>query len=147
RLLQRLADDVAELGFVESMPKQDGRNMTMVLGPTKKKSEVKGEVRRRREPRPEQDVVDVPLEDVAEAAEAPVVEAVAAPAPAPGAAAPVPAPAPAATPKPATAPKAAAARPAAAPRPAATPKPAAAEKPAAAPRPAATPKPAPKPVA
>lgn len=147
RLLQRLADDVAELGFVESMPKQDGRNMTMVLGPTKKKSEVKGEVRRRREPRPEQDVVDVPLEDVAEAAEAPVVEAVAAPVTAPEAAAPVAAPAPTATPKPATAPKAAAARPAAAPRPAATPKPAAAEKPAAAPRPAATPKPAPKPVA
>ena len=36
RLLQRLADDVAELGFVESMPKQDGRNMTMVLAPNKK---------------------------------------------------------------------------------------------------------------
>ena len=147
RLLQRLADDVAELGFVESMPKQDGRNMTMVLGPTKKKSEVKGEVRRRREPRPEQDVVDVPLEDVAEAAKAPVAEAVAAPVAAPEAAAPAAAPAPAATPKPAAAPKAAAARPAAAPRPAASPKPAAAEKPAAAPKPVATPKPAPKPVA
>ena len=147
RLLQRLADDVAELGFVESMPKQDGRNMTMVLGPTKKKSEVKGEVRRRREPRPEQDVVDVPLEDGAEAAKAPVAEAVAAPVAAPEAAAPVAAPAPAATPKPAAAPKAAAARPAAAPRPAASPKPAAAEKPAAAPKPVATPKPAPKPVA
>ena len=33
RLLERLAEDVADLGFVESMPKQDGRNMTMVLGP------------------------------------------------------------------------------------------------------------------
>ena len=33
RLLQRLADDVDELGFVESSPKQDGRNMIMVLGP------------------------------------------------------------------------------------------------------------------
>jgi translation initiation factor IF-3 len=33
RLLQRLAEDVAELGFVESSPKQDGRNMIMVLGP------------------------------------------------------------------------------------------------------------------
>jgi len=41
RLLQRLADDVAELGFVESMPKQDGRNMTMVLGPVRKKSEAR----------------------------------------------------------------------------------------------------------
>ena len=39
RLLQRLADDVVELGFIESMPKQDGRNMIMVLGPTKKKTE------------------------------------------------------------------------------------------------------------
>ena len=33
RLLQRLAADVAELGFVETAPKQDGRNMTMVLAP------------------------------------------------------------------------------------------------------------------
>lgn len=47
RLLQRLADDVAELGFVESMPKQDGRNMTMVLGPVKKKAEAKSEQRKR----------------------------------------------------------------------------------------------------
>jgi translation initiation factor IF-3 len=35
RLLQRLADDVAELGFVESAAKQDGRNMIMVLAPHK----------------------------------------------------------------------------------------------------------------
>lgn len=47
RLLQRLADDVAELGFVESMPKQDGRNMTMVLGPVKKKADAKVEQRKR----------------------------------------------------------------------------------------------------
>ena len=33
RLLQRLAEDVAELGYVEAEPKQDGRNMTMVLAP------------------------------------------------------------------------------------------------------------------
>jgi len=39
RLLQRLAEDVGELGFVESQPKQDGRNMIMVIGPHKKKSE------------------------------------------------------------------------------------------------------------
>ncbi|MDO4718131.1 MAG: translation initiation factor IF-3 [Propionibacteriaceae bacterium] len=42
-LLKRLADDVAEFGFVESAPKLDGRNMLMVLGPTKKKTEVKAE--------------------------------------------------------------------------------------------------------
>ena len=35
RLLQRLADDVVELGFVEAAPKQDGRNMIMVLAPHK----------------------------------------------------------------------------------------------------------------
>src|SRR5690606_12125255 len=38
RLLQRLAEDVAELGYVESQPKQDGRNMIMVIGPHKKKA-------------------------------------------------------------------------------------------------------------
>ena len=43
RLLQRLAEDIGELGFVESNPKQDGRNMIMVLGPTKKKAEAKAE--------------------------------------------------------------------------------------------------------
>jgi translation initiation factor IF-3 len=35
-LLQRLAEDVAELGTVEAAPKQDGRNMTMVIAPNKK---------------------------------------------------------------------------------------------------------------
>ena len=41
RLLQKLAEDVQELGFVESAPKQDGRNMTMVIGPHKKKADAK----------------------------------------------------------------------------------------------------------
>jgi len=49
RLLQRLAEDVIELGFVESQAKQDGRNMIMVLGPTKKKAEAKAEQRKRRD--------------------------------------------------------------------------------------------------
>ena len=43
RLLQRLAEDVTELGFVESSPKQDGRNMIMVLGPHRKKAEAKAD--------------------------------------------------------------------------------------------------------
>jgi translation initiation factor IF-3 len=43
RLLQRLAEDVVELGFVESAPKLDGRNMIMVLGPHKKKADFKAE--------------------------------------------------------------------------------------------------------
>lgn len=48
RLLERLADDVAELGHVESRPRLDGRNMTMVIGPNKKKSEARGQSKRRR---------------------------------------------------------------------------------------------------
>jgi translation initiation factor IF-3 len=38
-LLKRLADDVAELGTVEQSPQQDGRNMTMLLAPLKRKPE------------------------------------------------------------------------------------------------------------
>jgi len=47
RLLQRMAADVAELGYIESNPKQDGRNMIMVIGPHKKKAEAKAELRKR----------------------------------------------------------------------------------------------------
>jgi translation initiation factor IF-3 len=39
QLLMRLADDVAEYGAIEQRPSQDGRNMTMVLAPTKAKGE------------------------------------------------------------------------------------------------------------
>ena len=45
RLLQRLAEDVAEIAFVEFAPKQEGRNMTMVLGPTKRKTEAVAEAK------------------------------------------------------------------------------------------------------
>ncbi len=41
RLLQKLAEDIAEIGFVEAAPLQDGRNMVMVIGPNRKKSDVK----------------------------------------------------------------------------------------------------------
>ncbi|MEO8329593.1 MAG: translation initiation factor IF-3 [Candidatus Nanopelagicales bacterium] len=51
RLLQRLASDVEDLGFVESSPKQDGRNMVMVLGPVRKKADVMAEQRAERESR------------------------------------------------------------------------------------------------
>ena len=47
RLLQKLADDVTELGFVESQPKQDGRNMIMVIGPHRRAPERKAEAKRR----------------------------------------------------------------------------------------------------
>lgn len=42
-LLKRLADDVSEFGFIESAPKLDGRNMLMVLGPTRKKTEARAD--------------------------------------------------------------------------------------------------------
>ena len=36
KILRRVADDVAEFAEVENDPRQDGRNMTMVLHPTRK---------------------------------------------------------------------------------------------------------------
>ena len=159
RLLQRLAEDVIELGHVESSPRQDGRNMIMVLGPAKKKSEARNE-QRRRTARPEAGAAEpVPAQPKTTAPAAPTeaptppVDAPALPVEAPAApaqplaevaeatveVAEVTAARPAAA-KPAAA-KPAAAKPAAA-KPAAA-KPAAA-KPAAA-KPAADPKPAPKP--
>jgi len=51
-LLDRLAEDVKELGLVEQQPTIDGRNMVMVLGPTKNagvKPDAEGEDRERGE--------------------------------------------------------------------------------------------------
>ncbi|WP_344743066.1 translation initiation factor IF-3 [Microlunatus spumicola] len=50
-LLKKLSADVDEFGFVESSPKQDGRNMIMVLGPHKKKTEAKVDIAAEREAR------------------------------------------------------------------------------------------------
>ena len=49
RLLKRLAEDVQELGYVEFEPKQDGRNMIMVMAPHRKQQHQ----HRRAEPEPE----------------------------------------------------------------------------------------------
>ena len=38
-LLDRLAEDVADLGTVEQAPQQDGRNMTMLLAPVKRRNQ------------------------------------------------------------------------------------------------------------
>ena len=46
RLLMKLAGDIVELGTVESEPRQDGRNMTMVIAPTRKKAEARAAARR-----------------------------------------------------------------------------------------------------
>jgi len=69
RLLQRLAEDVTELGFVESAPKQDGRNMIMVLGPHKKKAEAKVEQQHAKEERMSQRAAEA-AEEAAERASA-----------------------------------------------------------------------------
>ncbi|MCX6419670.1 MAG: translation initiation factor IF-3 [Actinomycetes bacterium] len=46
KLLQRLAQDVTEIAFVEFAPKQEGRSMTMVLGPVKRKSDALAEAKK-----------------------------------------------------------------------------------------------------
>ena len=81
RLLEKLAEDVSELGFVESAPKQDGRNMIMVLGPVKKKSEAKAAVKKEgrnsksRLPRAERQAAAAAEKAVSEQASAKAVEA------------------------------------------------------------------------
>jgi translation initiation factor IF-3 len=80
-LLMRLADDVKEIGQIESQPLQDGRNMVMLLGPTKnagvkrdaededtERSEeaVQGDGRRQ-DPAPTGDAQPQPGEEVVEA--------------------------------------------------------------------------------
>ena len=154
RLLTKLAEEVAHLGSVESMPKQDGRNMTMVIGPVKKKADAKAEQRRKAKEvndarmtksearrasaeKAAQPVAEAPAptveEPVAEAAVKPVEAAPAPEAPAkPKAVAKAPA-----APKPA-AKKPAAAKPKAAPKPVAA-KASAEEKPVAKKAPAAKP--------
>ncbi|WP_396037435.1 translation initiation factor IF-3 [Cellulomonas cellasea] len=141
RLLQRLAADVAELGFVESSPKQDGRNMIMVLGPTKKKAEQKQEQRRvekTRPPREQPETIEFDVDAAAATAAAAVAPAAQAE-PAAAVATPVAAataPAPASTPVAASAPAASAPAPS---RPAAPRPPAPASRPASsAPRPASS---------
>ncbi|RRD36761.1 translation initiation factor IF-3 [Leucobacter sp. OH2974_COT-288] len=48
QLLQKFAEDIAEFGVVESRPRQDGRNMVMVIAPVKNKSEARAEMNARR---------------------------------------------------------------------------------------------------
>jgi translation initiation factor IF-3 len=50
-LLRRLAEDVVVDGVIESAPRQDGRNMIMVLAPTRKKSEARVEQQAEKERR------------------------------------------------------------------------------------------------
>jgi translation initiation factor IF-3 len=67
RILERIADEVSKVAIVESAPRQDGRNMTMVLHPAKGG----------RRPKPAKPEGSAPAPAAAEtpAAETPVVEA------------------------------------------------------------------------
>lgn len=49
RLLERFAEDVAEVGAVESRPRQDGRNMVMVVGPLRNKAEARAAARKEKD--------------------------------------------------------------------------------------------------
>jgi translation initiation factor IF-3 len=62
RILERIAEDVADIAVVEAAPRQDGRNMTMVLHPTKKSG------RPRPPARPESPPVPDAVADAAEVA-------------------------------------------------------------------------------
>ncbi|WAL41198.1 translation initiation factor IF-3 [Brevibacterium sp. BRM-1] len=46
RLLNKLAEEVSDLGSVESAPRVDGRNMVMVIAPSKSKADAKAESRK-----------------------------------------------------------------------------------------------------
>jgi len=62
RLLQRLAEDIGDLGFVEAAPKQDGRNMIMVVAPHRSPGRIT------RAPRETVDGLDPALVDLANGA-------------------------------------------------------------------------------
>ena len=49
KLLERLSEDIGPEGIVESEPRQDGRSMTMVIGPVKKKTDATAVQRKHRE--------------------------------------------------------------------------------------------------
>nr|WP_035749087.1 translation initiation factor IF-3 [Glycomyces sp. NRRL B-16210] len=73
RLLDKLAEELADLAVIESAAKQDGRNMIMVVAPIRPKSEIKGGGRKSGRERGESD-------QAADEAEAPVAAAEDAPA-------------------------------------------------------------------
>ena len=69
KLLQKLAEEVASLGAVESNPSIDGRNMVMVIGPLKNKADAKAEAKKAAEQRNAAPATEQPTEAAAPAAE------------------------------------------------------------------------------
>ena len=71
RILDRLVVDLGELAIVESMPKQEGRNMIMVIGPNKRYLEDQAKKRAREERELAKQAAAVPNETVEETPEEP----------------------------------------------------------------------------
>ncbi|MEX2202933.1 MAG: translation initiation factor IF-3 [Actinomycetota bacterium] len=79
KILDRLVEDLGDTAVVEAQPKQDGRNMVMVIGPTKKAMEQRTEASKRGLEPPAAAPSPEPVEDAtapkpAEETEAPVAE-------------------------------------------------------------------------
>ena len=79
RLLQKLAADVEDLGFIESNARQDGRNMTMVLSPLRKKSEAQAEVKAEKAEKTAEKAAEKEAEEAAEKAHREAVASTATP--------------------------------------------------------------------
>ncbi|WP_411742099.1 translation initiation factor IF-3 [Raineyella sp. W15-4] len=67
-LLRRLAGDVEEFGTIEFPPKQEGRNMLMILAPTRKKTQARVEHEKDKERKAAERAADVELEREEQAA-------------------------------------------------------------------------------
>jgi translation initiation factor IF-3 len=65
RLLMKLAEELSEVAFVEFAPKQEGRNMTMVLGTNVKKGQSVSQQKAAKVASRKKEVVE-PLEEVTE---------------------------------------------------------------------------------
>lgn len=67
KILDRLVEDLGDMASVEAQPKQDGRNMVMVIAPTKKQPEPKREAPREaavaEQPEPAAASVSAPADD------------------------------------------------------------------------------------
>jgi translation initiation factor IF-3 len=66
KILDRLVDDLGEMVTVESMPKQEGRNMIMVISPNKRFLEQQARAASRAAPPQPEPVATAPAPDTDE---------------------------------------------------------------------------------